>query len=134
MRARIVLRASEGLTTTAIAQETHVCIQTASKWWRKFDERGLGGLLDEPRRRHQELLRFLKRIDDAVPATPDVHLILDNYATNKHAKVRAWLAARPRFHLHFTPTYSSWLNQIECWFGLITRQTIRRSSFKSVKN
>src|SRR5271165_3891120 len=86
----------------------------------------------KPRHRHQEFLGFLKRIDEAVPATLDIHLILDNYATHKHTKVRAWLAARPRFHLHFTPTYSSWLNQVERWFGLITQQAIRRGSFKSV--
>lgn len=87
----------------------------------------------KPRHRHQEFLGFLKRIDQAVPEALDVHLILDNYATHKHAKVRTWLAARPRFHLHFTPTYSSWLNQVERWFGLITQQAIRRGSFKSVK-
>src|SRR5271165_2481794 len=93
-----------------------------------------GNVLTEckPRHRHQEFLGFLKRIDEAVPATLDIHLILDNYATHKHTKVRAWLAARPRFHLHFTPTYSSWLNQVERWFGLITQQAIRRGSFKSV--
>jgi putative transposase len=87
----------------------------------------------KPRHRHQEFLGFLKRIDEAVPAALEVHLILDNYATHKHAKVRTWLAARPRFHLHFTPTYSSWLNQVERWFGLITQQALRRGSFKSVK-
>ena len=87
----------------------------------------------KPRHRHQEFLGFLKRIDEAVPAALDVHLILDNYATHKHAKVRTWLAARSRFHLRFTPTYSSWLNQVERWFGLITQQAIRRGSFKSVK-
>jgi putative transposase len=94
-----------------------------------------GNVLTEckPRHRHQEFLGFLKRIDEAVPADLDVHLILDNYATHKHAKVRAWLAARPRYQLHFTPTYSSWLNQVERWFGLITQQAIRRGSFKSVK-
>lgn len=94
-----------------------------------------GDVLHEckPRHRHQEFLGFLKRIDDAVPAELDIHLIVDNYATHKHAKVRAWLAARPRFHLHFTPTYSSWLNQVERWFGLITQQAIRRGSFQSVK-
>ncbi len=94
-----------------------------------------GAVLAEckPRHRHQEFLGFLKRIEEAVPAPLDVHLILDNYATHKHAKVRTWLAARPRFHLHFTPTYSSWLNQVERWFGLITQQAIRRGSFKSVK-
>jgi putative transposase len=87
----------------------------------------------KPRHRHQEFLGFLKRIEEAVPAALDVHLILDNYATHKHAEVRTWLAARPRFHLHFTPTYSSWLNQVERWFGLITQQALRRGSFKSVK-
>jgi len=94
-----------------------------------------GNVLTEckPHHRHQEFLGFLKRIDQAVPATLEVHLILDNYATHNDAKVRAWLAARPRFHLHFTPTYSSWLNQVERWFGLITQQAIRRGSFKSVK-
>jgi putative transposase len=67
-----------------------------------------------------------------VPARLDVHLILDNYATHKHPAVRAWLAKRSRYHLHFTPTYSSWLNQVEIWFGLITRQAIRRGSFRTV--
>ena len=85
------------------------------------------------RHRHQEFLGFLKQIDHAVPAHLDVHLIVDNYATHKHAKVRTWLAARPRFHVHFTPTYSSWLNQVERWFGLITQQAIRRGSFRSVR-
>jgi putative transposase len=87
-----------------------------------------------PRHRHQEFLGFLERIDQAVPNHLDVHLIVDNYATHKHAKVRLWLAARPRFHIHYTPTYSSWLNQVERWFGLITQQAIRRGSFKSVKD
>src|SRR5271167_410437 len=87
-----------------------------------------------PRHRHQEFLSFLERIDQAVPKTLDVHLIVDNYSTHKHAKVRLWLAARARFHVHYTPTYSSWLNQVERWFGLITQQAIRRGSFKSVKD
>jgi putative transposase len=86
----------------------------------------------KPRHRHQEFLSFLKRIDGAVPQHLDVHLIVDNYATHKHAKVRAWLAQRPRFQVHYTPTYSSWLNQVERWFGLITQQAIRRGSFRSV--
>jgi transposase len=86
------------------------------------------------RHRHQEFLSFLQRIDQAVPAELDVHLIVDNYSTHKHAKVRLWVAARPRFHVHYTPTYSSWLNQVERWFGLITQQAIRRGSFKSVKD
>ena len=62
-----------------------------------------------------------------------MHLIVDNYATHKHGKVRIWLAQRPRFHVHYTPTYSSWLNQVERWFGLITQQAIRRGSFRSVR-
>jgi len=82
--------------------------------------------------RHQEFLSFLRHIDANVPAELDVHLICDNYATHKHAKVKAWLAKHPRYHLHFTPTYASWLNQVERWFGLITNQAIRRGSFDSV--
>jgi putative transposase len=87
----------------------------------------------KPRHRHQEFLTFLRDLDASVPAELEVHLIVDNYATHKHAKVRTWLAARPRFHVHYTPTYSSWLNQVERWFGLITQQAIRRGSFSSVK-
>ena len=82
------------------------------------------------RHRHQEFLEFLKRIDHAVPKKLEVPLIVDNYATHKHAKVRLWLAQRFRFQIHYTPTYSSWLNQVERWFGLITQQAIRRGSFQ----
>lgn len=85
------------------------------------------------RHRHQEFLAFLRHIDANVPAQFDVHLIVDNYATHKHAKVKAWLARRPRYHIHYTPTYASWLNQVERWFGLITQKAIRRGSFSSVK-
>jgi transposase len=85
------------------------------------------------RHRHQEFLAFLRHVERNVPAQFDAHLIIDNYATHKHAKVKAWLAKRPRYHVHYTPTYSSWLNQIERWFGLITQQAIRRGSFSSVK-
>ncbi len=88
----------------------------------------------KPRHRHQEFLGFLQRINQAVPAHLEVHLIVDNYATHKHAKVRLWLAQRPRFHIHYTPTYASWLNQVERWFGLITQQAIRRGSFRSVRD
>lgn len=87
----------------------------------------------KPRHRHQEFLQFLKHVDANVPPDLDIHLVLDNYGTHKHPKVRAWLAARPRYHVHFTPTYSSWLNQVEIWFGLITRRAIRRGSFRSVQ-
>lgn len=85
------------------------------------------------RHRHQEFLSFLKHIERNVPEQLDIHLVLDNYATHKHPKVKSWLAKRSRFHLHFTPTYSSWLNQVERWFGLITQQAIRRGSFKNVR-
>lgn len=85
------------------------------------------------RHRHQEFLSFLRHLDNSVPRSLDIHLIVDNYATHKHPKVRAWLAARPRYHVHYTPTYASWLNQVERWFGLITSQVIPRGSFKTVR-
>jgi transposase len=84
--------------------------------------------------RHQEFLKFLNHIDANVPKTLDLHLIMDNYASHKHPKVHSWLAQHPRYHVHFTPTYSSWLNQVERWFGLITQRAIRRGSFRSVKD
>jgi putative transposase len=84
------------------------------------------------RHRHQEFLAFLRRIEAAVPPDLTVHLVVDNYGTHKHAQVRRWLAARPRFQLHYTPTYASWLNQVEIWFGLITQRAIRRGTFRSV--
>ena len=86
------------------------------------------------RPRRQGFLSFLRHIDASVPKALDVHLIVDNHATHKHAKVKRWLAARPRCHVHFTPTYSSWLNQVEIWFNIITRRAIRRGSFKSVRD
>ena len=85
------------------------------------------------RHRHQEWLRFLRGIDRAVPKALDLHLIADNYATHKHPKVKAWLARHPRYHMHFTPTSASWLNQVERFFGLITQQRIRRGVFHSVE-
>jgi transposase len=88
--------------------------------------------LCKPRHRHQEFLAFLNHLDRSVPTGVDIHLIADNYGTHKHPKVKAWLARRPRYHLHYTPTYASWLNQVERWFGLITQQAIRRGSFRSV--
>ena len=85
------------------------------------------------RHRHQEFLAFLRRIDASVPEPLDVHLVVDNYATHRHSKVKAWLARRPRYHIHYTPTYASWINQVERWFGLITQKAIRRGSFSSVR-
>ena len=86
-----------------------------------------------PRHRHQEFLAFLHRIDQAVDPDLDIHLVLDNYGTHKHPEVKKWLAARPRYTVHFTPTSSSWLNQIERWFAEITRKRIRRGTFQSVR-
>ena len=88
----------------------------------------------QPRHRHQEFLRFLDRIDRSVDAKLDIHMVLDNYGTHKHPEVKKWLAARPPYHLHFTPTSSSWLNQIERWFAEITRKRIRRGTFRSVRD
>ena len=85
------------------------------------------------RHRHQEWLRFLKRIDRETPPELDLHLIVDNYATHKHASVKQWLDRHPRFHLHFTPTSSSWLNLIERWFRDLTDKRIRRGVFRSVE-
>ena len=94
-----------------------------------------GKVLTQCRRhhRHQEYLGFLREIEKNVPETLAVHIIVDNYATHKHPRVKRWLAARPRFHVHFTPTYASWLNQVELWFNRITQQAIRRGTFRSVK-
>jgi len=85
------------------------------------------------RHRHQEFLGFLKQIDASVPSGLDVHLVVDNYGPHKHPRTRAWLARHPRFHFHFTPTYASWLNQVERWFGILTQQEIRRGSFASTR-
>jgi transposase len=84
------------------------------------------------RHRHQEWLKFLKLIEQQTPAPREVHLILDNYATHKHASVKAWLAKHPRFHLHFTPTGASWLNMVERFFREITEKRLRRGVFHSV--
>jgi transposase len=85
-----------------------------------------------PRHRNIEFLKFLRTIDRAVPKGLEIHLILDNYSTHNHANVKAWLAKHPRFHLHFTPTASSWLNMIERWFGKLTDKAIRRGVFHTV--
>ncbi len=84
------------------------------------------------RHRHEEFLKFLSKIDREVPKTLQVHLILDNYGIHKHPDVKSRLAKHPRFHLHFTPTSSSWLNLVERWFREITDKAIRRGVFPSV--
>ncbi len=85
-----------------------------------------------PQHRHQEFLKFLKAIDRSTPKHLDIHGIADNYATHKKQGVKDWLAKHPRFHLHFIPTSSSWLNLVERWFGKITTERIRRGVFTSV--
>jgi transposase len=86
-----------------------------------------------PRHRGREFLRFLRSIDTAVPEDLDIHLVLDNYATHKTPTVQRWLAKRPRFHVHYTPTYSSWLNLVERWFGLLSERKIKRASHCSTR-
>ena len=86
----------------------------------------------QARHRHQEWLKFLQQLDRETPADRDLHLILDNYATHQHPKVQAWLAKRPRFHLHFTPTSASWLNMVERFFRDLTEKRLRRGVFHSV--
>jgi transposase len=85
-----------------------------------------------PRHRHQEFIRFLKKIDAETPQHVALHLIVDNYGTHKHPRVNQWLRRHPRVHLHFTPTSSSWLNMVERWFRELTVKRIRRGSFQSV--
>ena len=88
----------------------------------------------KPRHRHQEYLAFLRGVEQSVPRALDIHLVVDNYATHKHPRVKRWLARHPRWKVHYTPTYASWLNQIEIWFNLITQRAIRRGTFRSVKD
>jgi transposase len=93
-----------------------------------------GTVISELHRRHRaiEFRKFLATIDKAVPADLDVHLVCDNYATHNTAEIKTWLARHPRFHVHFTPTGSSWMNQVERWFGLLTDKLIRRGAHTSV--
>jgi transposase len=94
-----------------------------------------GSVLGKCYRRHRsvEFLDFLQKIDSAVSAALDLHLVLDNYGTHKTAMIRQWLQKRPRYHLHFTPIHASWLNQVERWFALLTQRQIQRGSHGSVQ-
>lgn len=94
-----------------------------------------GRLIGECHRRHRsvEFRQFLETIDAAVPKRFDVHLVLDNYGTHKTPLIHRWLVKRPRFHLHFTPTGTSWINQVERWFALLTEKRLRRSTFRSTR-
>ena len=86
-----------------------------------------------PKHRHQEFIRFLRKIDSETNPELQLHLIVDNYGTHKHPRVKSWLVRHPRFHFHFTPTSSSWLNLVERWFREITHKRIRRGTFKNVR-
>lgn len=94
-----------------------------------------GGVMAQTKRRHrhQEFLGFLKHVEEQVPEKLEIHAVVDNYATHSHQVVKRWLLRHPRWHLHHTPTYASWINQVEIWFNLITQQAIRRGTFSSVK-
>ena len=94
-----------------------------------------GTVISSIHRRHRaiEFKKFLAKIDDEVPDDLEVHLVCDNYGTHKTPSINAWLAKHPRFHIHFTPTSSSWINQVERWFGFITDELIRRGSHTSVQ-
>ncbi len=94
-----------------------------------------GKVIGETHRRHRsaEFKSFLDRIDREVPDGLDVHLVMDNYGTHKTPLIKRWLLRRPRFHIHFTPTYSSWINQIERWFSLLTEKQLRRGTHKSTR-
>lgn len=85
------------------------------------------------RHRQQDFTAFLRYIDKAVPSTLDVYFIVDDYVTFKHPEVTTWLSKRPRFHMHFIPTFLGWLNQLERWFGSITQRTVGRASFDTVR-
>ena len=88
----------------------------------------------EAKHTHVEWLRFLKQIDRETPKDLEIHMIADNYGTHKHANVRAWMQRHPRFHMHFTPTSSSWLNLVERFFADLTRDVVREGSFRSVRH
>jgi transposase len=94
-----------------------------------------GQVIGKTQRRHRaiEFRKFLDHVDAAVPADLDVHLIMDNYSTHKAPIIRAWLAKRPRYHVHFTPTYASWLNQVERWFAGLEAKQLRRGAHTSVR-
>ena len=94
-----------------------------------------GTVIGQTQRRHRavEFKRFLTRIDKAVPAGLDIHVVIDNFAAHKTLEIKAWLAAHPRVHFHFTPTGSSWINQVERWFAYLTNQLLRRSAHRSVQ-
>ena len=121
-RLRLVCRKRPPTTTSGTAPPR------CSQPWRSPPARCTGACY--PRHRHQEFLKFLKKVARAYPRV-ELHIVADNYAAHKHPDVQAWLAKHPRITLHFTPTSGSWLNMVEIFFGIITRQAIRRGTFTS---
>ena len=109
-----------------------ISILRTARWVLAVDEKSQIQAQHYRRHRHQEFLRFLKLIDDAVPDDLDLHLICDNCATHKTPEVKKWLLRHPRFELHFTPTSSSWINLVERWFAELTNRKLRRSAHRSV--
>jgi transposase len=119
---------------TTPARRTHDYVRNGTTSLFAAFDLASGSVIAQPyrRHRHQEFLRFLKLIDKAVPRDLDLHLVLDNYATHKTPEIKAWLLKHPRFHLHFTPTSSSWMNLVERWFAELTNRKLRRSAHRSV--
>jgi len=119
---------------TTPARRTHDYVRNGTTSLFAALDAASGSVIAQPyrRHRHQEFLRFLKLIDDAVPEDLDLHLICDNYATHKTPEVKKWLLRHPRFQLHFTPTSASWLNLVERWFAELTNRKLRRSAHRTV--
>jgi transposase len=119
---------------TTPARRTHDYVRNGTTSLFAAFDLASGSVIAQPYRqhRHQEFLRFLKLIDKAVPKDLDLHLVLDNYATHKTPEIKAWLLKHRRFHLHFTPTSSSWLNLVERWFAELTNRKLRRSAHRTV--
>jgi transposase len=134
MRARIVLRAAESASNTQIAAEVGVSLPTVWLWRRNFSERGLDGLQTAPRAGRP------REIDDcevalvlvrAYPRRP-LHVVLDNSSTHSTPEVMRWLQRHRRVHFHFTPTSASWMNMVEIWFSILTKQQVRRGVYHDV--
>jgi transposase len=119
---------------TTPARRTHDYVRNGTTSLFAALDLASGSVIAQPyrRHRHQEFLRFLKLIDTAVPSGLELHLVLDNYATHKTPAIHQWLLKHPRFHLHFTPTSSSWMNLVERWFAELTNRKLRRSAHRSV--
>jgi transposase len=122
------------LLPTTPARRTHDYVRNGTTSLFAAFDLASGSVIAQPyrRHRHQEFLRFLKLIDSAVPKELDLHLVLDNYATHKTPEIHKWLLRHPRFHLHFTPTSSSWMNLVERWFAELSNRKLRRSAHRSV--